>query len=254
MDSKTIQLILNLYQNGKGTMQISQELNLHRTTIQKYLKLNNIELRKRSSKSNYNINFFSSFSKESCYWAGFIMADGCIRKNTLHIKLAIKDKEHLQKFLNSINSNHPIYIKKDYVYISISGKWFLQDLKDNFNILPRKTYIAEFPLQLPTEFYSDFIRGYFDGDGCITKTSCPTINFVGTINILNNLNLFFNNLDIKLKSGNKSAPIQKTKTNNIGSIHYSGKNAQKILNKLYLNTDNKLRLDRKYERYINYFN
>ena len=32
-------------------------------------------------------------------------------------------------------------------------------------IIPRKTFITKFPLDLPSKYHADFIRGVFDGDG-----------------------------------------------------------------------------------------
>ena len=56
-------------------------------------------------------------------------------------------------------------------------------------------------------------------------------------------------MGIRLKTKQKK-PILTEKSN---CISYSGKNAKKILDWIYKNSNEKLRLDRKYERYLEYF-
>lgn len=62
-----------------------------------------------------------------------------------------------------------------------------------------------------------------DGDGCITVTTCPTLNFTGTDTLLMEFARKFNKLGINLKSGNEYPPFQYKWKNKIGQISYSGK-------------------------------
>lgn len=250
MTHPEISKMTQLYNDGIGTNTIAKVLNKHRSTIQKWLMRSNIPLRKASPRHKYNINFFSHYTPESCYWAGFIMADGCIRETTLHIKLANKDREHLQKFLNAIQSDYPIN-GTIYSTVDISGQWFLSDLKNNFGIIPRKTFVTKFP-NIPVNMRPHFIRGLIDGDGSICLTSCPTLSLVGTTELLTEISSIFSTLGVKLKSGNLTPPIQ-VKNKNIGHMSYSGKNAKLILTWLYANSTPSTRLDRKYKRFISLF-
>ena len=52
------------YQEGKGTMELSKEFNIHRATVQKILQRNNIKLRKRTPENKYNIHFLIIFLKK----------------------------------------------------------------------------------------------------------------------------------------------------------------------------------------------
>lgn len=240
-----------MYDKGIGTNEIANKLHLHRSTIQKWLKKSSIKLRKRTPSHHYNIHFFSTYTQESCYWAGFIMADGCIRKTCLHIKLANKDRNHLQKFLDCIGADYQIKGTTSYSTIDISGQWFLNDLKTKFGIVPRKTFTTTFP-NIPKKYHKDFIRGIMDGDGCITHTTCPTLSFCGTEELLTSMLHIFKSLGIRLKSGNDIPPIQTT-NKNIGQVYYSGRNAKHILDWLYKGTTDKNRLTRKYNRYVDLF-
>lgn len=103
---------------------------------------------------------------------------------------------------------------------------------------------------MPEIFDSDFIRGYFDGNGSVTYTTCPTMSLVsGSESMINSLNnKISKHVFIELKSKNTLSPIIK----GIGSfaIGYSGKNAGRILKFIYENSTSLLRLDRKYEKAI----
>jgi intein-encoded DNA endonuclease-like protein len=228
-------------------MDLSKKYNLHRGKIQRILKRNNIHLRRTSPwKNRYKTDFFKSFNKESCYWAGFIAADGCIRSNraTTHIKLQIKDKIHLESFKSNILFEGNIMDKISYCTIDINGKWFIEDLLNNFEISSRKTFNVKISDKIPEELLHHFIRGYFDGDGCVTWTTTITINFTsGSQTLLNQIQEIFYDLGIRLKSRNRIPPICKGI-----QFSYSGKNAISILEWMYQDSED-LRLERKYETY-----
>lgn len=230
MNNPIVSKITQLYEHGMGTVEIADTLHLHRSTIQSWLKKSNIKLRKKSTQFHYNVNFFSAYTPENCYWAGFLMADGYIRNNNLHkkvhIKLAPKDRNHIQKFIISINGNYNIKDKELYSSVDISGQWFVNDLERNFGIINRKSLIASYPYQMPKQFDKHFIRGNMDGDGCITVTTCPTLNFTGTDTLLMEFARKFNKLGISLKSGNEYPPFQYKWKNKVGQISYSGKKCQ----------------------------
>ena len=234
---------------------------LHRSTIQSILKRLGVSLHRNRSFIVCNRKLFSEYTNSSCYWAGFILADGNIRKdrNSLQIKLAIKDKNHLDKFLNSISCNEfnkvKTYLntKNPYVSLTISLDEFKRDLDRNFSITPNKTYIACVSHKIPRNILKHFIRGYIDGDGSITKTTVRALSIVGTVGVLTSIASFFKDIyNIKLKSKNDSPPICNLK-NNVGAISYSGENAKKILDNLYSNISSEIVLDRKYSRYKELF-
>ena len=168
------QEVLDLYEKGIGTCEIGKRLNVNRHKIWRTLKENNIKPERitRPHKNFFDINFFKEYNESSCYWAGFILADGNIhtKRQALQITLAATDKTHLIKFSNDIKHNNKLtYNEKTNSYkIFISGKWFANDLKTNFGIVSAKSFITEFP-NIPTNYELPFIRGIFDGDGCITK-------------------------------------------------------------------------------------
>jgi hypothetical protein len=212
------------------------------------------------NKYTADYSFFSRYNEKSCYWAGFIMADGCIRKNrnTLLLHLQSKDLCHLISFVVALRSNHPIYFNKhDNAYsFQIDSKQIVADLKRNFAIVPHKTITATFPKNLPKRFYNHFIRGVFDGDGSVTVTSMPTLSLVGNRRLITRINeIICSEVTIHLRANKTMAtlcvPCRDTKW--YVSLTYYGTNARKILKWLYSESEPGTRLYRKYDRYIQLF-
>ena len=248
--------IIKDYKNGKGTNFLAKKFNLHRATIQRTLIRNGLKLRKTSPYiGTYNVNFFSSFTRKSSYWAGFILADGCVRsdRDAIDIGLQKSDSDHLEKLAKATSFNGNICFGKELncAKIDFAGKWFPESLKNNFGIGPRKSKTVRFPEKLPKKYYSDFVRGVFDGDGCISRPACPSVSFVGSIDLMLFLRELFYELGVRLKGKNKYCAI--TKHENYACIAITGKNAKKFLDWMYLDSKKSIRMDRKYERYINYF-
>lgn len=251
--------VLELYERGIGVCEISKRLEVSRWKILKTLKDNNIKTERitRPYKNFFNIKFFNEYNEYSCYWAGFIMADGNIhtKRKNLSIALSSVDKEHLLKFKNNIDFTGPIsdYISKDirtgkshnYSKITIGGKWFALDLESNFNVVPSKTLITKFPI-IPEELISYFIRGYFDGDGSIVnRNGLIIVSMLGTFDFLKGIQDFFYKNGIRVKGNSGYGKI--TDCGNIYSITYSGSNASKFLDIIYKNSN--IHLDRKYDKY-----
>lgn len=96
-----------------------------------------------------NENFFSEINEKSLYWAGFLAADGNVRKTSnksrqLSLTLANKDRLHLENFKTDIKAESPISDvqsgnSKCGTIVITSAKIF--DNLSKFNIVPAKTLI-----------------------------------------------------------------------------------------------------------------
>lgn len=182
--------VLSLYDRhlkGESLGDIARSLSRDPSTISKLFSkrglktLNrNSRYNKKYSKYNINSNYFKNVdSHEKAYWIGFIMADGCIiekseNSKSLNIGLQLRDKEILERFLNNINCNKPIYeykVRKTNSYNCKIDIWDLNICNDliKIGVYPNKTNIDFRMPNIPEEYYSSFIYGYFDGDGCIYK-------------------------------------------------------------------------------------
>jgi hypothetical protein len=132
---------------------------------------------KRPPKYNYNEAFFSKWSCDMAYLLGFVYGDGYISHRHGYltaIELSIKDVAILTKMASrfgivplSIIKRHTGNSKgKRYCKISFYSKQVYNDLI-KLGVTENKSLTAEFPY-IPKEYMSDFIRGVFDADGCIS--------------------------------------------------------------------------------------
>ena len=224
------------------------------------------------SKYKYNKDYFNKIdTADKAYWLGFLYADGSInryykneklRSMTLEIGLADKDRNHLEKFKKCLDSNIPIFERinklkgKEYksVRIQLNNTKICYDLCD-LGCTPHKTYDIKFPTFdiVPKNFMRDFIRGFFDGDGCISISEMngkPHIftTITGMSNMLQSISDFL----ISEKIIRVKSKIYKDKNSKACSVCFHGTDSNKELLD-YLYKDSNVYLDRKYNQYINFY-
>ncbi len=134
-----------------------------------------------------NHNFFEKIdTEEKAYLFGLWMADGSVGKN--YISLTMKDKDIIEKIKITINYTGSIYIRqpnigKNLSYtVQVYSKKLCQDLK-NKGCIPKKSLVLKFPYEhIPKILLRHFLRGLFDGDGCIytTKKGYNSVHLTGT--------------------------------------------------------------------------
>lgn len=120
---------------------------------------------------NYsNPNFFCTWSPEMAWVLGLVYSDGTISIG--HLRFGWKDPELCHKVVQLLgppNSTHdylqhgrfPLYT------ISYSHPRVRLSLIDLGVPCGKKSHIIQFP-EVPQPFLRHFVRGYFDGDGCVT--------------------------------------------------------------------------------------
>lgn len=124
-----------------------------------------------TKKYSFNENFFDVIdTSEKSYWLGFCMADGCNTGDELTIEISAKDKDHLIMMKNSLDANHPIHYrnrkKSKMASLRIANRYLCKQL-DKWGCTQNKSFTLQYPSELPIHLTKDFIRGFFDGDGCI---------------------------------------------------------------------------------------
>ena len=175
------QEVIKDYEKEKNIRKVSKNFNVPMAHIKKILIINGYEITNR----RYSVDF-SYFdiidTEEKSYWLGFLFADGYIRErkngNSLELKLGIKDKSHLELFKKAIKSEHKIVEGHNKVKykggisishlcsLSIYSNKLVESMKLQ-GIHSRKTYTIEKP-SVPKNLMRHFIRGFFDGDGCLS--------------------------------------------------------------------------------------
>lgn len=118
-------------------------------------------------------NAFDEFCEESCYWAGFLAADGCVdTKHRVRVMLKYDDLSHLEKLKTFLQSTHAISTnteKYNRCSFELTSKHICEILDLNYGIIPNKTAKLKFQ-KLPVPYMRAFLRGYFDGDGSICES------------------------------------------------------------------------------------
>lgn len=108
------------------------------------------------------------------YVLGFFAADGSMYRNKrggYFIDFAVTDFSIVQKIKQLICPKHKISISKkqenwSLVYrLQIGSKELFFQL-ERLGFTPHKSLTLVFP-KIPTQYVSDFMRGYFDGDGSV---------------------------------------------------------------------------------------
>lgn len=118
-------------------------------------------------------DFFKNWSRNMAYVLGFFAADGYMWKSdrgAAFFGFQITDRDLLCKTRTALNSQHKVATRaarknthQDSYRLQIDSKEMYQDLL-NLGMTPTKSRTLAFPY-IPKKYVSDFIRGYFDGDG-----------------------------------------------------------------------------------------
>lgn len=247
-----IKSIIKQYTEGISQRKLATQFSVDPSVIKRVLKENNLTIRGVSSNGKlytWNDKYFENINTEDkAYWLGFLMADGYVTKGkVIGVKLALKDKGHLEKLRDSLVSNIPIHVYESntgsysgenysYCVFNITSEKMYQDLV-NKGLTPNKSKTLEFPNIIP-ELIPHFIRGYFDGDGSVYNSKNGVrFNMLGTNQFLSVVKPII-------------APKSKSKiyeSKGISYISLSGDNAKTALKLLYDNAT--IYLDRKYIKY-----
>lgn len=239
---------------------IAEVLNVNRKTLSKDLKKAfDLQVR-QDGKKRLNDNFFDEINNpENAYWLGYFYADGCNSENRNDIEFTQQaaDKERVYALKAALGSSHKVMVKN--VYLEDTGKTYEEyrltfkskkmshDL-EKWGCVPNKTYEAAFPGFIDDKLMPHFIRGYFDGDGCITN-----INRRGTVRFtcaskkyVDGLHNFFSEIGI-------TSTVRKVDNKENWEIYFSSnEKLNRFYKYIYDDTDESIRMKRKYDKYTTY--
>lgn len=179
------------YLAGSSLAKIAEWAGKSPATIKYHLNKAGVAMRSNKENSRrYSVNhqyFTFVDSEDKAYWLGFMFADGHVSSSQgkrAFLTLGAKDKEHIEKFRQSIVTDAPIgiyhsetpYGPVDYVRLTVCSDTIYDDLVRH-GCVERKSNILSPPEGLRTDLVRHFIRGYNDGDGSVYASS---IKMVGT--------------------------------------------------------------------------
>ena len=209
-------------------------------------------------KHRHNRQFFDQLTSKSCYWGGFLAADGSLSKQWGGIRLGLseKDKEQVEKFKQAIDSTSPVRCfdtSNGYrcAQIDIYGAYECHlALKEDFNITPNKSLTLQSPNLQQEDDIRAFLRGYMDGDGSISWSNDSKrkghwqLSLIGTQQMLawikSQLQEYVNPI------GNPSVLPDR----NVFQLVFGCEQIVRILDWLYQDSTDAIRLTRKYNKYL----
>ena len=219
-------------------------------------------------------DFFKNINTElQAYLLGFYVADGSVdeKRKTFRIHLSKKDYELVDLYKNIISPNARTFTIKEHITtgrngvkiiahesygVDINSSILVNDLND-LNYGYKKSYSNLSIPNISEDLIPHFIRGYFDGDGCITGWMCYekrksnrfrySFDICGkTRSLLNDIVNYFEKYDIKIN-------INYINMDDMFRIKTSSKNdIRKIYNLLY--NDANFYLQRKFNKFNYYVN
>ena len=251
LDKKAYERFLN----GESITKIAKSYGMNRCKLSKRLQEKyNISPCLDGGKISINSDYFNTLNNENCYWLGLILADGNISKDMKSFELTLKDKEHIQKFMECIQSKHKLSIRhvngQEYYRVSFNDRNIISKLL-SLGILPNKSNIDFDMPNIPDIFFNDFLRGLIDGDGGYYVYNYKNIERLFTmINIGLHSPKFANQILNKINNFyNVNGKLYKGKT--CYNIRFAKRDSIKLINILFEHSS--LYLQRKYskiEKYI----
>jgi len=171
---------------------------------------------KNSVRSGYNINykFFECHSPELWYFLGFFYADGAITKDHVGFWLNALEKPFLDILLSWFTDARSKVYSNRCVWSTTCNELRYELM--SFGLTRRKLLTIRVP-SIPNEHTPDFIRGYFDGDGCASlrkKDNWLTVEiFSGSKLFLIDIEKILERINIgcKLRRENQSANVWRLK-------------------------------------------
>lgn len=269
---ETIDRAIALLDSGKSLKEVSKIVGHSSDVISKKVKQKGYVIINHQNESKFDETIFDVIdTEEKAYWLGFIYADGYISsplKKGVHkgknpyafeISLQISDINHLIKFNNFTKHNKVNIITDIKDPIRPHCKWVVKNKHlwntlNDLGCIPKKSLILKFPkmsIFSNENLVIPFIRGFFDGDGCLTYCKSgysknkvyPRCGFTGTENMLTHIE----------KILGKTGHIYDSKGFNdeingiTKQLWFNNNDTVYIINLLYNNAN--IYLDRKYKLY-----
>ena len=214
-----------------------------------------------------NEKFFDSWSSPMAYTLGYLFADGSLENASYlrgkYVRVSSTDRDRIETIKRLLSSEHSVVEEKAKKnrkerFVLRIGSHVLFDALIRLGVTERKSLTMKFP-SVPQNFFSDFVRGYFDGDGCVyfERGSGATGKIVKRLSTIftSGSKEFLSTLMHRLRkySGVSVRDIYHYRENEF-QLRYSTEDSLKIFSLIYSGSISKrLYLRRKYDIFKRYF-
>lgn len=167
------------YTEGEGAASIAKREGVTEVTVRRALRRSGVVMRPPGKPRTCAVNerYFERVEDEArAYWLGFLLADGCVTNGALRVRLAERDRAHLEALRAAMGSTHAITevtgggFKADARHVdwAVKSKVLCEGL-GRWGVVPRKSGHEVAP-ELPHELVRHFWRGVLDGDGWVCRS------------------------------------------------------------------------------------
>ena len=165
------------HRNGESLKKISKDLGISIQSFYSHFQRMKWEYNKniqpRHEGYYVNDNYLNVIDTEDkAYFLGWIFSDGTVFKNKLALRLKKSDIEIIKEMFSKFSNGYSVSENKTKTSkgIIISSNQLVEDLK-NLGCIRNKSKIGFDIPNISNELFRHFVRGYFDGDGSISKRS-----------------------------------------------------------------------------------
>lgn len=192
------------------------------------------------------------WNNEFTYAIGLFTADGCLSPDGRHLEFCSKDKEQVENFKKCLRLSNKITKKsrakekiKKYYRVQF-GNVELYKFLQSIGLTSRKSLILK-KVDIPKEFFPDFLRGLFDGDGNFNVFMHPESQYPQIrVRIASASKEFLRWLQVEINHILRTQGFI-TKGTRQECLEYAIADSIKILNFMYYSFD-VIRLSRKFQK------
>lgn len=244
-----------MYKNKVATNKIQKKYPFIKSqnVIIDIIKENSIDIRQGGNVViiDHEDFFLNIDTEDKAYILGLLIADGYIIENNRQngnrspswgISLNNNDKYIIEYIKKTIGLHTKIiHTKRNTDTIITTSKRMVNDLA-KFGVVPRKSFITYLPNNIAKSLQRHLIRGFFDGNGCISNHTCT---FYGVSIIIPEIKEL---LSKEIEIGNKKITYRKKGT---GANSFSFSSSE-CVNKFfhYLYDDATIYMKRKYNKFL----
>jgi len=198
------------------------------------------------------------------YVLGYLYADGSLENSPIirgkYVRVTSTDKITISKFKSWLGSGHkivkinpPSHNRKPLYRLRIGSHKMYNDLI-NLGLYPHKSLTIKL-ISLPNKFLSDFVRGYFDGDGCVYVEKNKDKTRIKRLSIIfsSGSKIFLEQLRNMLSKKINLSMHPVHKGNRSFQLRYSTKDSLELFKLMYHQCPIDICLKRKSDIFLSYF-
>lgn len=206
----------------------------------------------------YKQKKFYEWTPDIAYLAGLIASDGCLFKDNRHINLTSTDYELISFVIDILTLSVKVGTKvSSYGSVGYSLNFSdvaLYDFLRQAGIHPAKSKTIKKVL-VPDRLYAEFLRGYFDGDGCIygfwdTRWKNSLMYYTEYASASATFLQWIRSQNIRILS---VSPGRVKPSDRVQALSYAKADSRILFESMYASAS-RYRLTRKYQKFIDFLN